>query len=95
MRLMLSQIERMNEYCLCDTANKWWKGAGGSGYGNFGELGPLDEYLNDREYSWLKKVHLLFIDNPVGAGYSYVDNLNLLTTDIDQIGDDDHECTSH
>jgi len=33
----------------------------------------------------VKEANVLFIDNPVGSGYSYVDDLSLLTTDIDQI----------
>lgn len=30
----------------------------------------------------------MFIDNPVGAGYSYVDNLNQLATDVNGIATD-------
>jgi len=30
----------------------------------------------------------MFIDNPVGAGYSYVDNLNQLCTDVQCIATD-------
>ena len=51
-------------------------------------MGPLNTTLQPREYTWLNKVNLLFIDNPVGAGYSYVDNLSLLTTDVSQISAD-------
>jgi serine carboxypeptidase 1 len=32
--------------------------------------------------------NILFIDNPVGTGYSYVENLNLLTTTNKEIADD-------
>ena len=63
-------------------------GAGGTGYGNFGEFGPLNTTLQPREYTWLNKVNLLFIDNPVGAGYSYVDDISLLTTNVSQISAD-------
>mmetsp|Transcript_13116 Transcript_13116/g.16210 ORF Transcript_13116/g.16210 Transcript_13116/m.16210 type:complete len:446 (-) Transcript_13116:104-1441(-) len=63
-------------------------GAGGTGYGNFGEFGPLNTTLQPRDITWLSKVNLLFIDNPVGAGYSYVDNVSLLTTDNTQIAQD-------
>ena len=31
---------------------------------------------------------MLFIDNPVGAGYSYVDDLSYLTTTTQEITDD-------
>jgi len=63
-------------------------GAGGSGYGNFGEMGPLDANFQPREYAWTNSVNLLFIDNPVGAGYSYVDHTDLLTTNVTQISMD-------
>lgn len=44
--------------------------------------------MQPREITWLNKVNLLFIDNPVGAGYSYVDDLSLLTTNVSQISQD-------
>ena len=56
-------------------------GPGGSstGYGNFLEMGPLDTHLNPRAATWLNApANLLFVDNPVGAGYSYVDDLALI-----------------
>lgn len=48
-------------------------GPGGSStsYGNFEELGPLDVNLNPRNYTWVKDYNVLFIDNPVGTGFSY------------------------
>ncbi|KAF2367880.1 Peptidase S10 serine carboxypeptidase, partial [Trinorchestia longiramus] len=63
-------------------------GSSGVGYGNFEELGPY--YVNGslREYAWTKKANLMFVDNPVGTGYSYVDSLALLTTTNQQIADD-------
>jgi len=36
----------------------------------------------------VNEASVLFIDNPVGSGYSYVDDLSLLTTDVQQISDD-------
>jgi serine carboxypeptidase 1 len=36
----------------------------------------------------VKEANVLFIDNPVGAGYSYVDYKEALTTDVQQITDD-------
>nr|CAB3265902.1 retinoid-inducible serine carboxypeptidase [Phallusia mammillata] len=63
-------------------------GASGTGYGNFEELGPLDLDLNRRETSWTGMGHVLFIDNPVGSGYSYVTNSNAYTTNIDEIAAD-------
>lgn len=48
-------------------------GPGGSscGYGNFEEIGPLDVDLKPREFTWAGGVNLLFVDSPVGAGFSY------------------------
>ncbi|KAL8618784.1 hypothetical protein ACOMHN_000212 [Nucella lapillus] len=65
-------------------------GPGGSstGYGNFLEIGPLDEQLKPRKTTWLSEANLLFIDNPVGTGYSYVDSDKAYTTDVQQIADD-------
>ncbi|XP_070579425.1 retinoid-inducible serine carboxypeptidase-like [Ptychodera flava] len=59
-------------------------GPGGSstGFGNFEEIGPLDVNLNPRNTTWLSKVNLLFIDNPVGTGYSYVDSFDLMPKDV-------------
>lgn len=65
-------------------------GPGGSstGFGNFGEIGPLDVNLKARSSTWLSRANLLFIDNPVGAGWSYVENSSQYTTDVDQIAKD-------
>ncbi|KAM0869042.1 hypothetical protein ACQ4PT_040945 [Festuca glaucescens] len=48
-------------------------GASGVGYGNFMEIGPLDTDLKPRATTWLNKADLLFVDNPVGTGFSYVE----------------------
>lgn len=54
-------------------------GASSTGYGNFAEMGPLDWYLQPRASSWVNApANLLFVDNPVGAGFSYVTNLSLI-----------------
>ncbi|XP_026315470.1 retinoid-inducible serine carboxypeptidase-like [Hyposmocoma kahamanoa] len=62
-------------------------GPGGSStaVGNFQILGPLDEDFNERNYTWVKDFNVLFVDNPVGTGFSYVEDLNLLTTTNDEI----------
>jgi serine carboxypeptidase 1 len=36
----------------------------------------------------VNEVNVLFIDNPVGSGYSYVEDDSLFTTDVQQITDD-------
>ncbi|CAD5119652.1 DgyrCDS8246 [Dimorphilus gyrociliatus] len=65
-------------------------GPGGSstGYGNFEIIGP---YNIDKEYrnsTWAQEANILFVDNPVGAGFSYVDDLNDLTTTTEEISQD-------
>ncbi|KAJ8975562.1 hypothetical protein NQ317_000746 [Molorchus minor] len=63
-------------------------GASSTGFGNFAELGPLDVNLQVRNTSWDKYVNVLFVDNPVGTGYSYVDTNDALTTTNKQIAED-------
>jgi len=63
-------------------------GASGTGFGNFEEIGPTDMYGRQRDATWIKKANVLFIDNPVGAGFSYVDNYSALTKDVAQIAED-------
>ena len=65
-------------------------GPGGSstGFGNFAEFGPLDLDLNPRNYTWVKDLNVLFIDNPVGTGFSYTEDNSALTTTNRQIAED-------
>ncbi|XP_042043088.1 serine carboxypeptidase-like 51 isoform X1 [Salvia splendens] len=63
-------------------------GASGVGIGNFEEIGPLDTYLKPRNSTWLTKADLLFVDNPVGTGYSFVENLELLVKTDYEAADD-------
>nr|KYP51815.1 Serine carboxypeptidase-like 51 [Cajanus cajan] len=53
-------------------------GSSGVGFGNFREIGPLDANLKPRNFTWLKNADLLFVDNPVGTGYSFVEDSRLL-----------------
>ncbi|KAF2898897.1 hypothetical protein ILUMI_07280 [Ignelater luminosus] len=73
----------------------WLQGGPGSsstGLGNFGELGPLDENLQLRNYSWVQDVNVLFIDNPVGVGFSYVENHSAYAKTNREIADDLVKC---
>lgn len=63
-------------------------GASSTGYGNICELGPQDIDSKYRNFTWVKNANVLFIDNPVGSGFSYVEKLDLLTTTNKQIADD-------
>lgn len=53
-------------------------GPGGSSlFGLFAELGPLlpnENGFSVRKYHWALNYHLIFIDNPVGTGFSFTDN---------------------
>ncbi|XP_060524569.1 retinoid-inducible serine carboxypeptidase-like [Cylas formicarius] len=50
-------------------------GPGGSstGLGNFNEIGPWDVHLQNRSFSWVNFANILFVDNPVGTGFSYIE----------------------
>ena len=63
-------------------------GASGTGFGNFAEIGPLDAKLQPRANSWLNYANLLFIDNPVGTGYSYVTSEDAYVKNNTQIAQD-------
>ncbi|KAF7098227.1 hypothetical protein CFC21_099981 [Triticum aestivum] len=65
-------------------------GGSGTGYGNFMEIGPLDADLKPRATTWLNKADLLFVDNPVGTGFSFVEGGNqrlMARTDAEAAGD--------
>lgn len=69
----------------------WLQGGPGSsstGFGNFEILGPLDLDLQPRDFTWVNTHNVLFVDNPVGTGYSYVDHYKYLTKDNKQIARD-------
>jgi len=56
----------------------------------FFENGPWtvnpDLSLTVNPYSWNKRAHLLYVDNPVGTGFSYVTNQNGYVTNERQVG---------
>ncbi|XP_042466185.1 serine carboxypeptidase-like 51 [Zingiber officinale] len=59
----------------------WLQGgpsASGVGIGNFQEIGPLDTNLKPCNSTWLQKADLLFVENPVGTGFSFVEEESLL-----------------
>ncbi|XP_032471795.1 retinoid-inducible serine carboxypeptidase isoform X2 [Phocoena sinus] len=65
-------------------------GPGGSstGFGNFEEIGPLDRDLKPRRTTWLQSASLLFVDNPVGTGFSYVNKSDAYTKDLAMVASD-------
>ena len=44
--------------------------------------------LKPRNTSWTQAANVLFVDNPVGTGYSYVDTNSAYTTDVEGIAKD-------
>lgn len=44
--------------------------------------------LKPRNTTWVQAANVLFVDNPVGTGYSYVDNDSAYTTDVEGIAKD-------
>ncbi|XP_043861443.1 retinoid-inducible serine carboxypeptidase [Dromiciops gliroides] len=65
-------------------------GPGGSstGFGNFEEIGPLDSDLKPRKTTWLQSASLLFVDNPVGTGFSFVNQSDAYATDLGMVASD-------
>ncbi|XP_036310063.1 retinoid-inducible serine carboxypeptidase isoform X1 [Pipistrellus kuhlii] len=65
-------------------------GPGGSstGFGNFEEIGPLDCDLKPRKTTWLQSANLLFVDNPVGTGFSYVSKDGEYAKDLSTVASD-------
>eukprot|EP00239_Pterosperma_sp_CCMP1384_P004201 CAMPEP_0197858378 /NCGR_PEP_ID=MMETSP1438-20131217/32148_1 /TAXON_ID=1461541 /ORGANISM="Pterosperma sp., Strain CCMP1384" /LENGTH=461 /DNA_ID=CAMNT_0043474521 /DNA_START=73 /DNA_END=1458 /DNA_ORIENTATION=- len=65
----------------------WLNGGPGASSltGMFAENGPYwlnaNLTLTYNEYSWNKKAHVLYVDNPVGTGYSYCDATGYVNTE--------------
>lgn len=60
-------------------------GESGTGYKNLNEFGPLDTNLKQRNYTWVNDYNVLFIDNPVNVGFSYVDNDSAMAPNMKQV----------
>lgn len=84
----LGLVVRIGDSRKFERGQQGGPGAGSTGYGNFEELGPLKVDLSARNYTWVKDLNVLFIDSPVGSGFSYVDTPLSLTTDNTQIAND-------
>eukprot|EP01123_Difflugia_compressa_P004776 TRINITY_DN16288_c0_g1_i1.p1 TRINITY_DN16288_c0_g1~~TRINITY_DN16288_c0_g1_i1.p1 ORF type:complete len:425 (-),score=71.35 TRINITY_DN16288_c0_g1_i1:18-1292(-) len=63
-------------------------GASGTGFGNFEEIGPLDVNLQPRPINWVQSANIMFIDSPVGTGYSYTTSDDAYCTTDEQVGID-------
>nr|XP_018897590.1 PREDICTED: venom serine carboxypeptidase-like [Bemisia tabaci] len=75
----------------------WLQGGpgGSSMFGLFTELGPFSvtkgQKLKRRKYSWHQKYNLVFIDNPVGAGFSFTKKDSGYATDERDVARDLYE----
>ncbi|CAK1544218.1 unnamed protein product [Leptosia nina] len=71
----------------------WLQGGPGASslYGLFTEIGPFfvnkENTLEEMKYSWSKNHSLLFIDNPVGTGFSFTDDDRGYATNQTTIGE--------
>ncbi|TNM97428.1 hypothetical protein fugu_015584 [Takifugu bimaculatus] len=63
-------------------------GGSGSGFGNFAEIGPLDTDLKTRKTSWVQAASVLFVDNPVGTGFSYTETPDGYATNVAMVAAD-------
>uniref|UniRef100_A0A672FER0 Carboxypeptidase n=1 Tax=Salarias fasciatus TaxID=181472 RepID=A0A672FER0_SALFA len=63
-------------------------GGSGTGFGNFEEIGPLTRDLEPRKSSWVQAASVLFVDNPVGTGFSYAQNPEAFATDVSTVASD-------
>ncbi|ALC39899.1 CG31823 [Drosophila busckii] len=69
----------------------WLQGGPGvasSGCGCFEQLGPVDIEGRPRAHNWVQHMNVLFIDSPVGTGYSYVEPHGEYAKDNKQIAQD-------
>ncbi|KAI4469131.1 serine protease family s10 serine carboxypeptidase [Holotrichia oblita] len=70
----------------------WLQGGPGmaaSGYGNFLEIGPYNLHMKPRRHTWIKDYNVLFVDSPIGTGFSYFSEKNAtLLTSTEDIGGD-------
>uniref|UniRef100_A0A8C6U5L3 Carboxypeptidase n=1 Tax=Neogobius melanostomus TaxID=47308 RepID=A0A8C6U5L3_9GOBI len=63
-------------------------GGSGTGFGNFEEIGPLDGDLQPRDTTWVQSASVLFVDNPVGTGFSYTNRPDAFATNVSTVASD-------
>lgn len=72
----------------------WLQGGPGASslFGLFTEIGPfnIDGKMDvvDRAINWNSNHHLVFLDNPLGTGFSFTEDLASMATNEDEVGAD-------
>merc|ERR1712232_786917 len=77
----------------------WLQGGPGASslFGMFTEIGPFGiekGVIKERAVNWNQHYHLLFLDNPVGTGFSYTDTEEGFASDQYQVGKDLYSAVS-
>ncbi|XP_011306584.1 retinoid-inducible serine carboxypeptidase-like isoform X2 [Fopius arisanus] len=63
-------------------------GFGASGIGNFLEIGPFDMNGNPRNTTWVNDYNILFVDAPIGSGFSHADSDKVYSTSDRAVAED-------
>lgn len=77
-----------------DPVSIWLQGGPGSSafLGLLTEVGPynldVNGKLEKREFSWNRNSSVIFVDNPVGTGFSYTEHTDCYATEQTQVGRD-------
>jgi len=72
----------------------WLQGGPGASslFGLFTEIGPFNVNANftavPREITWNQHYHLIFLDNPLGTGFSFTDDVEAMATNQTTVGRD-------
>ncbi|CAD8188019.1 unnamed protein product [Paramecium pentaurelia] len=82
-----SNLQQLNNY----NTIVWFNGGPGtsSQLGNYFGLGPINfnekEKLEKNQYSWNTRFNMLFVDQPIGVGYSYAYTKDEIPNNLDEI----------
>ncbi len=63
-------------------------GISGSGVGNFLMLGPQNQNMTAREFTWVQSASILFVDYPGNTGFSVIDDTAFLAPNSTVIGEE-------
>jgi len=78
----------------------WLQGGPGASslFGMFTEIGPFGigagGIIEPRAVTWNKHYHLLFLDNPVGTGFSFTESPSRFVQDMTEVGSDLYNAVS-